>query len=289
MNINEENYELYLYRYAEGLLTDDERRELEAVLPSHPEWQELLDLYDPDLKITAQPQTVFPDKESLKHKPAAIFPLYARIAVAASVALLMVAGAFFLTRNKTTADSQVVAETTAKTDTAAIDEQDFETTEQSVAKSQQAVATKLYVKAAPAEAQTKAVAETTEETAVTPEAETATDVAEMHESKAAVQPEPTQKTVAPSAKTVRIYSQHIAQNGNLVTQYSAKGKGTVSTADHSELYDDSQSIIGKMREKIKGYFKRNFEQYNSVKEIYEPVLAGNEQDEQQRIYISPNI
>ncbi|MBR4803102.1 MAG: hypothetical protein IK032_00505, partial [Bacteroidales bacterium] len=117
MNINEENYELYLYRYAEGLLTDDERRELEAVLPSHPEWQELLDLYDPDLKITAQPHEVFPDKESLKHKPAAIFPLYARIAVASSLALLLGVGAFFLTRDSNTTDSQVVAETTVKTDT----------------------------------------------------------------------------------------------------------------------------------------------------------------------------
>lgn len=289
MNINEENHELYLYRYAEGLLTDDECRELEAVLPAHPEWQELLDLYDPELKITAQPQEVFPDKESLKHKPVAIFPLYARIAVAASVALLMAVGAFFLTRYRTTADSQALAETTAKTDTAAIDVQPFENTEQSVAKSQKAVATKLYAKANPAEAPTKAVAETAEETAVAHEAETATDVAEMPETEEIVKPEATQKTVAPSAKTVRIYSQHIAQNENLVTQYSAKGKGTVSTADHSELYDDSQSVIAKMREKIKGYFKRNFEQYNSPKETYQPILAGNEQEEQQRIYISPNI
>ena len=97
MNINDQNYELYLFRYAEGLLTADERNEVEAFLQQRPEMQELLSLYDPDLKIEAygRDKVVFPHKENLKHNHIILLPTYAKIAVAASIALLLAVGTFF--------------------------------------------------------------------------------------------------------------------------------------------------------------------------------------------------
>ena len=47
MKLNEENIELYLFRYKEGLLDATETAEIERALASHPERQELADLYDP--------------------------------------------------------------------------------------------------------------------------------------------------------------------------------------------------------------------------------------------------
>ena len=40
--INADNYELYLFRYAEGLLDEDERREVETFLQQRPDLAEAL-------------------------------------------------------------------------------------------------------------------------------------------------------------------------------------------------------------------------------------------------------
>lgn len=63
--INADNYELYLFRYAEGLLDEDERREVETFLQQRPDLAEALQLYAEAPKVSRE-AVCFPDKESLK-------------------------------------------------------------------------------------------------------------------------------------------------------------------------------------------------------------------------------
>ncbi len=66
MKLNEENIELYLFRYKEGLLDATETAEVERALASHPEWQELADLYDPELTLPAGATMPYADIDSLR-------------------------------------------------------------------------------------------------------------------------------------------------------------------------------------------------------------------------------
>ena len=66
MNLNDDNIELYLFRYKEGLLDAAEATEVERALEGHPEWQAMADLYDPDLKLPAGAAMPFADFESLR-------------------------------------------------------------------------------------------------------------------------------------------------------------------------------------------------------------------------------
>ena len=85
-----DNYEYYFYQYAEGLLTEAERADVEAFARQHPDLAEELSLYDPAVKAEA-PAEVFPDKESLlRHEPVR-FPMW-RWAAAACVAGLLLVG-----------------------------------------------------------------------------------------------------------------------------------------------------------------------------------------------------
>jgi len=51
--IEEENIELLLFQYREGLLDAAERDELERAMEQHPEWRELAESYDPSLTLPA--------------------------------------------------------------------------------------------------------------------------------------------------------------------------------------------------------------------------------------------
>ena len=66
MNLTDENIELYLFRYKEGLLGADEAAEVERVLDSRPDWKEMADLYDPDLKLPAGATMPYADWKSLR-------------------------------------------------------------------------------------------------------------------------------------------------------------------------------------------------------------------------------
>lgn len=65
MKINDENIELYLFRYKEGMLNAAEVAEVEKVLAENPEWRELADLYDPTLKLPAGATMEYVDYEKL--------------------------------------------------------------------------------------------------------------------------------------------------------------------------------------------------------------------------------
>lgn len=64
--INADNYELYFFRYAEGMLGEAERREIEVFAQQHPDLAEELRLYAEAPRINGEPLH-FPDKEDLKH------------------------------------------------------------------------------------------------------------------------------------------------------------------------------------------------------------------------------
>lgn len=64
--INDDNIELYLFRYKEGLLDAAETAEVEKALASRPDWQELADLYDPELTLPSGATTPYASFESLR-------------------------------------------------------------------------------------------------------------------------------------------------------------------------------------------------------------------------------
>jgi len=91
MKINEENYEGYLMRYADGELDADERAEVEQFLAAHPALRDELDeLTDPSLRVTA-PEVTMPHKERLLHQP-----FWQRPAFRAAAAIVLVLGATML-------------------------------------------------------------------------------------------------------------------------------------------------------------------------------------------------
>lgn len=122
MKITEENYELYLFQYAEGMLSDKERREVEAFLDSHPDMREEFALYDPKLTVVGLTKMKYEGKAALKHNTFALWPV---LRYAAAVLLLAAVVAFFLLRNgeSTKPDTPVVAENQSQiTDTTTSDE-----------------------------------------------------------------------------------------------------------------------------------------------------------------------
>ena len=66
MSLNEKNIEIYLFRYKEGLLDAAEAAEVERALATHPEWQEMADLYDPELTLPAGATMPYANADSLR-------------------------------------------------------------------------------------------------------------------------------------------------------------------------------------------------------------------------------
>ncbi len=139
MKLNEENIELYIFRYKEGMLNADESAELERALEANPEWKELADLYDPELKLPANAVLPYPDAESLRdggpkansekqlkpielprHKK--IVPMWTTIAAAACLLLFVTLFSKFaniqteLQQGPETAALEIVKDTTPTTD-----------------------------------------------------------------------------------------------------------------------------------------------------------------------------
>ena len=114
MKITEENYELYLFQYAEGMLSDKECREVEAFLDSHPDIREEFALYDPKLTVAGLPKMKYEGKAALKHNTFALWPVLRYVA---AVLLLAAVVAFFLLRNgeSTKPNTPVVAENQSQT------------------------------------------------------------------------------------------------------------------------------------------------------------------------------
>ena len=66
MKLDDENIELYLFRYKEGMLSSAERAEVERALVQHPEWKAMADSYDPEMKLVSGEATPWEGWESLR-------------------------------------------------------------------------------------------------------------------------------------------------------------------------------------------------------------------------------
>lgn len=88
MNINNDNYELWLLRYAEQELTEAERAEVEQWLAAHPEAAEALALYNEAPRLTRDESVKAP---ALPQHSISLWPIVLRwTAAAAVVAALMI-------------------------------------------------------------------------------------------------------------------------------------------------------------------------------------------------------
>lgn len=98
MKIRKENIEALLFDYAEGNLSREEAKELEAFLEKNPQYAALLQAYDKEEKLEEPSDIVFEDKEGLfrlateRKKKSLVLkvPSYAWISAAAAVLLLLV-------------------------------------------------------------------------------------------------------------------------------------------------------------------------------------------------------
>lgn len=98
MKIRKENIEALLFDYAEGNLSREEAKELEAFLEKNPQYAALLQAYDREEKLEEPSDIVFEDKDDLfrlasgKKKKSLVLkvPSYAWISAAAAVLLLLV-------------------------------------------------------------------------------------------------------------------------------------------------------------------------------------------------------
>lgn len=105
MKIDNNNIELVLFQYKEGLLTPDETVQVKAALSQHPEWQQMADGYDPCLCITANTTAVYPHKERLRQMAAttprkrAVLPLWSKVSAAACLLLLVTVALHFMLGN----------------------------------------------------------------------------------------------------------------------------------------------------------------------------------------------
>ena len=89
MNINNDNYEIWLLRYAERELTEAERTEVEQWLEGHPEAAEELALYR-DAPRLEKDETVRYGAQSLQHSVSLWGAAWRWAAAAAVVLALMI-------------------------------------------------------------------------------------------------------------------------------------------------------------------------------------------------------
>lgn len=107
MNINDENYELWLLRYAEQELTETERTEVEQWLECHPEAAEELALYNEAPRLEKD-ETVRYGAQSLQHS-VSMWGAAWRWAAAAAVVLALMIPAL---RNATSPATHLIADNT---------------------------------------------------------------------------------------------------------------------------------------------------------------------------------
>lgn len=101
--VTEENAELFMIAQVEGIILPEKEKELKQVIASHAELQKDLTYYQLT-KLSAEQSILFEGKDELK-KRAVIIPLYMkRIAVAASVLLLV--GLYFMNSDKLTTQAK---------------------------------------------------------------------------------------------------------------------------------------------------------------------------------------
>lgn len=105
MKITKDNIEVILFDYAEGNLSPQEQKEVEAFLESNPQYKQMLAMYLENESVEKPLDIVFEEKDELftlatgiKAKKALVIPPFAKWAasIAACVALVLFVGYLFL-------------------------------------------------------------------------------------------------------------------------------------------------------------------------------------------------
>ncbi|MBP5547251.1 MAG: hypothetical protein J6X59_08270 [Bacteroidales bacterium] len=92
ITINDTNYELFLLQYAEGMLSDIERSEVEAWLADHPEAAEELALYSEAPRLERDPSVAYAAAPPQSSRP--LWPALLRWSAAAAVLAALMLPAF---------------------------------------------------------------------------------------------------------------------------------------------------------------------------------------------------
>ncbi|MBQ9586273.1 MAG: hypothetical protein IJR26_00190 [Bacteroidales bacterium] len=96
MNHNDD-IELMLFRYKEGMLDENEAAQVADFLNKNPEWRELADLYDPQFKAPPYPAVAYPGKEKLyKAQHNTILVWLRRFSAAATVVIAVTVFALWI-------------------------------------------------------------------------------------------------------------------------------------------------------------------------------------------------
>ncbi|MBO5843859.1 MAG: hypothetical protein J6Q96_03205 [Bacteroidales bacterium] len=105
MKITKDNIEVILFDYAEGNLSPQEQKEVEAFLESNPQYKQMLAMYLENESVEKPLDIIFEEKDELftlatgiKAKKALVIPPFAKWAasIAAGVALVLFVGYLFL-------------------------------------------------------------------------------------------------------------------------------------------------------------------------------------------------
>ncbi len=96
MNHNDD-IELMLFRYKEGMLDENEAAQVADFLNKNPEWRELADLYDPQLQAPPYPAVAYPGKKKLyKARHNTILVWLRRFSAAATVVIAVTVFALWI-------------------------------------------------------------------------------------------------------------------------------------------------------------------------------------------------
>lgn len=112
IQIDNNNYEIWLLRYAENELTQEERQTVEQWLASHPEAAEELKLYNEAPRLQANPSVVYTNKEQLEHRTMPLWPMVLRWSAAAAVLIALIVPALRMGRTDIieTPETPIIAE-----------------------------------------------------------------------------------------------------------------------------------------------------------------------------------
>ena len=117
--IDNNNYELWLLRYAENELTQEERHSVEQWLAAHPEAAEELALYSDAPRLQTDPSVVYTAKVKLEHRTMPLWPIVLRWSAAAAVLVALIVPALRMGRTDSviTPTPPIVAEADSIIDT----------------------------------------------------------------------------------------------------------------------------------------------------------------------------
>lgn len=87
MTISNDNIELLIFQFKEGLLDDTDRAILENALAENEEWRQMAEMYDPSLQLPQYPHIEYTNKDKLRAiaNRRTVIPIWSRVAAACAI------------------------------------------------------------------------------------------------------------------------------------------------------------------------------------------------------------